>query len=253
MFTKLVFTFLSLLTIQSIAQNFNLTGKVTDNANNPLEYVTVSVQEPGSYAELFAGITDSTGEFTVEVIAGDYILYLESFDGSKYEQPITVTQNMNVGNIKLGENSIVALEGASIVGSNSTFKMELDKKVYDLSQDALAKGASMSDALQNVPSVQVDGEGNVSLRANENGRILIVGKPSSMVGISDPAQALQNLPADAVQRIEIVTNPSARYEAEGTACIINIILKKGKLQGMNGSISVFGGIPESAGASATVN
>lgn len=253
MFTKLVFTFLSLLTIQSIAQNFNLTGKVTDNANNPLEYVTVSVQEPGSYAELFAGITDSTGEFTVEVIAGDYILYLESFDGSKYEQPITVTQNMNVGNIKLGENSIVALEGASIVGSNSTYKMELDKKVYDLSQDALAKGASMSDALQNVPSVQVDGEGNVSLRGNENVRILIDGKPSSMVGISDPAQALQNLPADAVQRIEIVTNPSARYEAEGTAGIINIILKKGKLQGMNGSVSVFGGIPESAGASATVN
>src|SRR5690606_6768194 len=109
------------------------------------------------------------------------------------------------------------------------------------------------DALQNVPSVQVDGEGNVSLRGNENVRILIDGKPSSMVGISDPAQALQNLPADAVQRIEVVTNPSARYEAEGTAGIINIILKKGKLQGMNGSVSVFGAIPEAAGASANIN
>ncbi|WP_084018030.1 TonB-dependent receptor domain-containing protein [Moheibacter sediminis] len=254
MFTKSIYTFIiSFLAIQSIAQNVNLTGKVTDNANAPLEYVTVSIQEPGTYAELFAGITDSTGVFSIEVTPGDYILYLESFGGSKYEQPISITQTMSVGNIKLGENSVVALEGANIVGTNQTYKMELDKKVYDLSQDALAKGASMSDALQNVPSVQVDGEGNVSLRGNENVRILIDGKPSSMVGISDPATALQNLPADAVQRIEIVTNPSARYEAEGTAGIINIILKKGKLQGMNGSVSVFGGIPETAGASATIN
>lgn len=254
MFTKSIYTFiLSFLAIQSIAQNVNLTGKVTDNANSPLEYVTVSVQEPGTYAELFGGVTDSTGAFSIEVTPGDYILYLESFGGSKFEQPISVTQSLNVGSIKMAENSVVALEGVSIVGNNQTYKMELDKKVYDLSQDALAKGASMSDALQNVPSVQVDGEGTVSLRGNENVRILIDGKPSSMVGISDPATALQNLPADAVQRIEIVTNPSARYEAEGTAGIINIILKKGKLQGMNGSVSVFGGIPETAGASATLN
>lgn len=254
MFTKSVFTLiLSILTIQSIAQNLNITGKITDNDNNPLEYVTVSIQEPGTYAELFGGITDNTGVFSVEVTPGEYVLYLESFGGNKYEQSISVTQNLDVGNIKLGDNSVVALEGANIVGSNQAYKMELDKKVYDLSQDPLAKGSSMSDALQNVPSVQVDGEGNVSLRGNENVRILIDGKPSSMVGISDPAQALQNLPADAVQRIEIVTNPSARYEAEGTAGIINIILKKGKLQGMNGSVSVFGGIPETAGASASIN
>jgi len=254
MFTKSIYTFiLSILVTYVTAQNVNLTGKITDNENVPLEYVTVSVQEPGTYAELFGGITDNTGKFTVEVTPGEYLLYLESFGGSTYEQPITVTGNLDVGTIKLGESSIVSLEGANIVASNDAYKIELDKKVYDLSQDPLAKGSSMSDALQNVPSVQVDGEGNVSLRGNENVRILIDGKPSSMVGISDPAQALQNLPADAVQRIEVVTNPSARYEAEGTAGIINIILKKGKLQGMNGSVSVFGAIPEAAGASANIN
>ncbi|MFA7687369.1 MAG: TonB-dependent receptor [Moheibacter sp.] len=235
------------------AQNITLTGKVTDNTDNPLEYVTVSIQDTASMAELYGGITDETGKFSVELKPGDYILYLESFIGSTYEQPISITQNQNIGTIKLGDNSIVALEGANIVGTTPTYRLELDKKVYDLSQDPLAKGSSMSDALQNVPSVQVDGEGNVSLRGNENVRILIDGKPSSMVGISDPAQALQNLPADAVQRIEVVTNPSARYEAEGTAGIINIILKKGKLQGLNGSVSVFGGIPVTAGASANLN
>ena len=107
--------------------------------------------------------------------------------------------------------------------------------------------------MQNVPSVQVDGEGNVSLRGNENVRILIDGKPSSLVGISDPATALQSLPADVVERIEVVTNPSARFEAEGSAGIINIILKKGKMQGFNGSINVNGGIPTNAGISANLN
>lgn len=254
MFTKPLFTFiLSFLFIQITAQNVTLSGKVTDNSNNPLEYVSISVQQPGTYSEMFAGITDNAGMFSIEIQPGEYILYMESFGGSTYEQEITVTQNLNLGNIKLPENSVVALEGANIVGSSQTYRMELDKKVYDLSQDALAKGSSVSDALQNVPSVQVDGEGNVSLRGNENVRILIDGKPSSMIGISDPATALQNLPADAVQRIEVVTNPSARYEAEGTAGIINIILKKGKLQGVNGSVSVFGGIPETTGASASLN
>lgn len=254
MFTKSVYAlFLSVLSVQIWAQNFTLTGKVTDQADNPLEYVTVSVQHPETFAELFGGITDQSGRFSVEIAPGDYILYLESFGGSTHEQPISVTRNLDMGTLKLGEASVVALEGANIVGNSSAYRMELDKKIYDLSQDPLAKGSSLSDALQNVPSVQVDGEGNVSLRGNENVRILIDGKPSSMVGISDPAQALQNLPADAVQRIEVVTNPSARYEAEGTAGIINIILKKGKLQGLNGSVSVFGGIPTAAGGSANVN
>lgn len=254
MFTKSFFTIiLTFLLTQTFAQNITLSGKVTDNAGNPLEYVTVSIQQPDTLAELFGGITDAAGNFSIEMTPGDYIFYLESFGGSNYEQPISLTQSQDLGSIKLGESSVVALEGANIVATNDAYRIELDKKVYDLSQDPLAKGSSMSDALQNVPSVQVDGEGNVSLRGNENVRILIDGKPSSMIGISDPAQALQNLPADAVQRIEVVTNPSARYEAEGTAGIINIILKKGKLQGINGSVSVFGGIPATAGASGNVN
>lgn len=237
----------------SFGQEFTLTGKVTNTENQPLEYATISIQEVETFIEIAGTVTDAAGNFTIESPAGNYILYIESFTGNTYEQPIEVTQNKNLGSFKMAENSVVSLEGATITGSNPIYKMELDKKVYDLSQDQMAKGSSVSDALQNVPSVQVDGEGNVSLRGNEGVRILIDGKPSSLVGISDPATALQSLPADVVERIEVVTNPSARFEAEGSAGIINIILKKGKLQGFNGSININGGIPTTAGASANLN
>ena len=127
----------------------------------------------------------------------------------------------------MDQGEVIALEGAVITGSSrQAYRIDLDKRVYDMSQDVMASSSSLSEALDNVPSVQVDGEGNVSLRGNENVRILIDGKPSSLIGISDPAQALQSLPADIVERVEVITNPSARYEAEGSAGIINIVLKK---------------------------
>lgn len=235
------------------AQNFTLKGKVTDTQNQPLEYAMVSVQNPDTFEEVTGIVTDATGNFTLEVPQGNYVLYIESFTGNTFEKPIEVNRNEDLGNFKVAENSVVSLEGATITANNQIYKMELDKKVYNLSQDLMAKGSSLSDALQNVPSVQVDGEGNVSLRGNENVRILIDGKPSSLVGISDPATALQSLPADVVERIEVVTNPSARYEAEGSAGIINIILKKGKLQGFNGSVNVNGGIPTTAGIATNLN
>lgn len=249
-FSLLIF---GLFTLNLYSQNLIITGKVTDNTDLPLEYATISVQNPETFEELYGGITNDKGEFSVEVTAGDYLLYIESFTGNTYEQSIAVTKNEDYGTFKLGNSDVVALQGANIVGNNQTYRMELDKKIYDVSQDPLSKGSSMSDALQNVPSVQVDTDGTVSLRGNENVRILIDGKPSAMVGISDPAQALQSLPADLVERVEVVTNPSARYEAEGSAGIINIVLKKGKLQGFNGSISINGGIPTAAGATANLN
>ena len=249
----LTYTFL-LFGIFAFAQSHTLKGKVTDSQNKPLEYATVSVQDPETFDEIAGNITDANGNFVLDdVPAGNFILYIESFMGNIFEKPIEITQNQDLGILKLEENSVVALEGAIITATNPMYKMELDKKVYNLSQDLSAKGSSLSDALQNVPSVQVDGDGNISLRGNENVRILIDGKPSSLVGISDPATALQNLPADVVERIEVVTNPSARYEAEGSAGIINIILKKGKLQGFNGSVNVNGGIPATAGVAANLN
>lgn len=233
------------------AQNFTIKGKVVDSNNLPMEFATVSIQVPEVFDIVEETLTDQGGNFSMQVPKGDFVIYIETFGGDTFEKDIKITKNENLGNFIIKVES-VALEGAVLTGNTQAYRMDLDKKVYDMSQDATAKGASLSEALENVPSVTVDGEGNVSLRGNENVRILIDGKPSPLIG-SDPAQALKNLPADLVDRVEVVTNPSARYEAEGSAGILNIVLKKGKLKGLNGSVSVSGGIPETAGVNVNLN
>ncbi|WPC11104.1 TonB-dependent receptor plug domain-containing protein [Riemerella anatipestifer] len=110
------------------------------------------------------------------------------------------------------------------------YKVELDKKTYDVSSDLVSKGGSLQDVLQNVPSVDVDTDGTVSMRGSSNVRFLINGKPSSMLGIDDGANALQSIPAEQIEKIEVITNPSSKFEASGTSGILNIILKKIKKQ-----------------------
>lgn len=238
----------------AFSQTFTVKGKVTDTHDVPLEFSSVSLETPGDHDIIGEDITNDQGEFSIEVPSGEYILYIQTFNGNEHESHLTVAGPLNAGNIRIEEQSVVMLEGATITASSAPiYKMELDKKIYDVSRDDLNKGASLSEALENVPSVQVDEEGNVSLRGNENVRILVDGKPSSLVGISDPANALKSLPADIVDRIEVITNPSARYEAEGSAGIINIVLKKGKLKGLHGSVNLNAGTPSTAGASVNLN
>jgi outer membrane receptor protein involved in Fe transport len=129
--------------------------------------------------------------------------------------------------------------------------LRLDKKVYNVGSDLTVKGGSVTDVLSNVPSVSVDVEGNISLRGNESVRILINGKPSALSGLSP--EALQQLPSDAIEKVEVITNPSARYDAEGTAGILNIILKQSKTAGVNGSVNVYTGHPETYGGSLSLN
>jgi len=138
-----------------------------------------------------------------------------------------------------------------VVGERTTVELRLDKKVYNVGSDLTVKGGSVTDVLDNVPSVTVDVEGNISLRGNESVRILINGKPSALSGLSP--EALQQLPAEAIEKVEVITNPSARYDAEGTAGILNIILKQSKTAGLNGSFSVNAGYPESYGGNVSIN
>lgn len=254
MLAKKVLTAVFLITATfSFAQNYSVKGKVVNKQNIPEEFALVSILEQETFEVIIEDYTDDKGEFSLDVSKGSYLIYIESFLGASHEREITIDKNTRLETIVLDDGEVIALEGAVITGTSQVYRMDLDKKVYDMSSDPMAKGSSLSDALDNVPSVQVDGEGNVSLRGNENVRILIDGKPSSLIGITDPAQALQSLPADIVDRVEVITNPSARYEAEGSAGIINIILKKGKLRGLNGSVNLNGGTPLTAGASASLN
>ena len=144
------------------------------------------------------------------------------------------------------------LDEIVIIAEKSTVEIRLDKRIYNVGKDMTVRGGSASDVLDNVPSVDVDVEGNVSLRGNENVRILIDGKPSALVGLSG-TDALRQLPADAIERVEVVTSPSARYDAEGTAGILNIILRKGVATGLNGSLNATIGDPTQYRIASNIN
>ncbi|MEL6133300.1 MAG: TonB-dependent receptor, partial [Bacteroidota bacterium] len=150
------------------------------------------------------------------------------------------------------EPASVALDAVEIAAEKSAVQFDLDKRIYNVSKDISAVGANAEELLQNLPSVEVDQDGNVSLRGSNNVRILIDGKPSGLIGRDNP-DALKLLQGDLIERIEVITNPSSKYDAEGEVGIINIVLKKNRKKGVNGSFSVNTGFPQNHGVSANVN
>lgn len=227
-------------------------GKVLSSDNKPVEYTTISLEstEEGGVVE---GATDAKGDFVIEAKAGHYILVIEPLGYDLIQKDIDLTSAIDLGTFTVKTEQTVSLGAAVVTAEKPIYKVELDKKVYDMANDPMSQGQSLSDALANVPSVQVDAEGNVSLRGNDNVKFLIDGKPSGMLGVSSVAEALKNIPAESVERIELVTNPSARYEASGSAGIINIVLKKGSNTGFNGSVTLNGGIPTMIGGNVNLN
>jgi hypothetical protein len=234
------------------SKSFIITGKVIDkDTKEPLEYATAVFKNLKSQ-KISGGITNTKGLFNIKVTQGNYDISIEfiSFKTITLKNR-KIDKNLNLGTIILSEDGQV-LDEVNIIPEKSTVDIRLDKKIYNVGKDMTVKGGSVSDVLDNVPSVSVDVEGNVSLRGNENVRILIDGKPSSLVGL-DGTSALKQLPADAIERIEVITSPSARYDAEGTAGILNIILRKGKITGFNGSINPTIGNPTQYGVSTNLN
>lgn len=230
-----------------------VTGRVVDGeTKQPLEYANVYAQNLKNPSTVSGAMTNDKGEFSFEVPAGNYYIKVEflSFKTVEIKQK-ELTKDTSLGMITLSLDAKL-LQEVTVVAEKSTVDIKLDKKVYNVGKDMTVKGGSMSDVLDNVPSVSVDSDGNVSLRGNDNVRILIDGKPSGLAGIN-VADALRTLPADSVDKVEVITNPSARYDAEGGAGIVNIILKKGKAQGINGSVTAVAGNPDNFGVNASVN
>lgn len=229
-----------------------ITGKVLHKSTEqPLEYATVAfLKDNGEVAG--GGITTQNGTFSIEIPAGIYTISTE-FIGFKPEvrKANQFFNSKNIGIILLEEDATLLGE-VEIVAERTTVELHLDKKIYNVGRDLTVSGGSVSDVLDNVPSVSVDVEGNVALRGNDNVRILINGKPSGLAGLNS-SEGLRQLPAEAVQKIEVITSPSARYDAEGTAGILNIILRRSKMQGFNGALTTNFGYPLSAGVSANLN
>ncbi|MFT4831002.1 MAG: hypothetical protein ACI815_000641 [Psychroserpens sp.] len=238
---------------QSSSELVQITGTVLDKEyNEPLEYATLILQSVNNPEKVTGGITDINGKFNVETEPGMYNIRLEyiSYNTFRLDNQ-NITSSKDLGTIKLGIN-VEQLEAVEVVGEKTTVEIRLDKKIYNIGKDITTSGATVSDALNNVPSVSVDVEGAISLRGNDNVRILINGRPSALAGFGS-TDALRQLPADAIDRVEVITSPSARYDAEGTAGILNIILKKEKTLGFNGSINTSIGYPAASQISSNLN
>lgn len=248
----------SLLSYKSMAQGagpreVTITGKVLDKlSNEPLEYATIAFFSKQENKIVTGGITDPNGNFSIPVPAGTYDISIEFISFKKITlSNRNLTTSQNIGTFSLEEDA-QSLGEVEVIAERTTVEMKLDKRVYNVGQDLTVRGGSVSDVLDNVPSVSVDVDGNVALRGNQNVTILINGKPSGLVGLNS-TDALRQLPADAIERVEVITAPSSRYDAEGTGGILNIILRRSKLQGMNGSITANAGTPTSYGVSGNIN
>ncbi|WP_299602256.1 TonB-dependent receptor [uncultured Aquimarina sp.] len=243
------------ITLASFGQQktIKVTGRVIDKeTNDPLEYATISFINPKENKIVTGGITETNGNFNIEVPASIYNISIEYISF----KTVTLTKrklftNTNLGTISLGLDT-ESLDDVVVIAEKTTVEIKLDKKIYNVGKDLTVSGGTVSDVLDNVPSVSVDVEGNVALRGNDNVRILINGKPSGLVGLNS-TDALRQLPAESIERVEVITSPSARYDAEGTAGILNIILRRSKLQGLNGAITVNTGFPLQAGVSGNIN
>lgn len=225
---------------------------IEDETNIPLEYATVIVKTPTDNAIVTGGITGPDGKFKLDVPAGAYEVSVEYISYKTKVFPVQeYSKNINLGTISLALD-VESLSEVMVVAERTTVEIRLDKKVYNIGKDLTTAGGTVSDALNNVPSVTVDVEGAISLRGNENVRILINGKPSALAGFGD-SNILSQLPAEAIERVEVITSPSARYDAEGTAGILNIILRQKETLGFNGSVNLSGGYHDNASVSATLN
>ena len=208
-------------------------------SSEPLPYATVSVyNRNGDLAD--GGIADENGVFKLNLPPNDYSLNFEYIGFESVTIDIKpYPNNINIGTVKL-ISSFDSLEGVDVVGQSAEVEIRLDKRVYNVSKNNLIRGGTVSDVLENVPSVSVDIDGNIELRGNNNVRILVDGKPSGLIGLGG-IDALTRLPAESIEKVEVITSPSARYQAEGTTGIINIILAKRFLKGLNGVFNLSAG------------
>lgn len=239
-------------------QNFEgeITGKVIDQPSNKvMPYANISVFRVKDSTLVDGTITDDKGFFKITKLhPGFYKVKIDYIGYERYTILVKVTPqnpNINLGNILL-KPAITTLNEVEVTGERNVMEFKLDKKVINVDKDIATSGANATDILRNTPSIQVDMDGNVSLRGSTNVNILVDGKPSTL-SAGDKAAILEQIPASTIERIEIITNPSAKYDPEGMAGIINIVTKHEKREGINGLISLNYGTFQKYSGSVNIN
>ncbi len=238
---------------EKTAAQFTVNGFVKDEKGKAIALATVSVYKTTDSVLITATATDDKGKFTVDVSVGNYYLSVTflSFQEKKISNVVVVDKNINLGTIVLQE-TVKQMAEIVVTSDKKMMELRLDKRIYNVSQDVSNIGANASEILANIPSVTVDPDGNVSLRGSEGVRILIDGKPSALTGLRS-TDALRNLQGAMIERIEVITNPSSRYDAAGETGIINIILKKNKTRGFNGNFTGTVGYPSNFSGAYSIN
>lgn len=214
-------------------------GYVTDDNAKPMEYAMVYVLKASDSTVVTGSTTQRDGTFTITPVSfGEYILKIESMGyKAQYTPAFALSADKPVKRFqKLAMSQKVAsLEAVDVKAKKEALQSNLDKTVYNVESSIVSDGASAVEVLEEIPSVSVDMEGNVSVRGSENVTILVNGRPSNLT--------LEQIPADMIESIEVITNPSARYEPDGMAGILNVVLKKKKEGGFNGMVTLRGGAP----------
>ncbi|MBR6035194.1 MAG: TonB-dependent receptor [Paludibacteraceae bacterium] len=233
---KRIYLLIGLLAFSYWLMAAEVTGKVIDfGTKQPIDFANVSVVKANDPTPVGGTITDEKGDFALELKDGTYTLIVSFMGYSEQRRDITVSgKPLNLGRIALREDTQV-LQDVEVVGQGSSMRFELDKKVFTVDQNIASAGASVTDVLENIPSVDVDQEGNISLRNSEDVEIWINGKPAGLTA-ENRAQVLQQMPAGTIEKIELITNPSAKFSPEGTSGIINLVMKKDRSAGYYGSV-----------------
>ncbi|WP_256002203.1 TonB-dependent receptor domain-containing protein [Pedobacter deserti] len=233
--------------VQAFAQapaDGSISAKVTDaSTGETVPFASAVILNRQTKAVVKGAQSDANGNLNIVGIPAGIYTFKISYVGyqTMVRDSVAIgTTPVNLGTIKMKPSAGTVLNEVNVTAQRATMQLGIDKKVFSVDQSLVSEGGSASDLLQNVPSVQTDIDGNVSLRGSSGVRVLIDGKPSAIAG-GNVAQILQSIPASSIETVELITNPSAKYDAEGQSGIINIVLKKNKKLGLNGSVALTAG------------
>lgn len=235
----------------SVYSQFQIRGKLVGEGEKPMPFTNLAILQASDSSVVQGLLTDVDGTVAFELPAGTYIFRATYVGYEPYFSDLTLSeenQAVDLGMITMTELA-TSLEEVEIVGEKSLVEMKLDKRIFNVGQDVTSRSANALEILGNIPSVTVDGEGSIKLRGSGDVRILVDGRPSGLT----MGNGLSQLQGSLIEAVEIITNPSARYEAEGNAGVINIVLKKEKDKGLNYSLDLVAGTPENFGLTGNVN